>query len=75
MRIATEEFKARCLEAVHAVVDHCEEVLITEDGRPVAKLVPLKSADASPAFGRMKGTVTILGDIVEPTGESWDADE
>jgi hypothetical protein len=26
-------------------------------------------------FGRMKGTITILGDIVGPTGEKWEADE
>jgi len=26
-------------------------------------------------FGRMKGTVEILGDIVASTGEQWQADE
>lgn len=33
------------------------------------------AADNDPTFGRMKGTITILGDIIGPTGERWEADE
>jgi len=67
------KFKAQCLELMDEVRDrHCE-IVITKHGKPVAKLVPIdrKRPDI---FGCMKGTVTILGDIVGSMGEIWDAD-
>jgi prevent-host-death family protein len=71
--IPAGRFKAECLKLMDEVQDrHCE-IVITKRGKPVAKLVP--SEDKRPdIFGYMKGTVTILGDIVGPTGEIWDAD-
>jgi len=66
-------FKAQCLKLMDEVRDHHREIVITKRGKPVAKLVPFE--DKRPdIFGYMKGTVTILGDIVGPTGEIWDAD-
>jgi prevent-host-death family protein len=67
------KFKAQCLKLMDEVRDrHCE-IVITKRGKPVAKLVPFE--DKRPdIFGYMKGTVTILGDIVGPTGDIWDAD-
>ena len=71
--IAAGEFKARCLKLMDQVRDKHTEIVITKRGKPVAKLVPVE--DTVPdIFGRMKGTVTIHGDIVAPTGEQWDAD-
>jgi prevent-host-death family protein len=67
------KFKAQCLRLMDEVRErHCE-IVITKRGKPVAKLVPFE--DKRPdIFGYMKGTVTILGDIVGPTGDIWDAD-
>jgi prevent-host-death family protein len=66
-------FKARCLKLMDEVrVTHCE-IIITKRGKPVARLVPFEEKRPD-IFGYMKGTVTILGDIVGPTGEIWDAD-
>lgn len=48
------------------------QIVITKRGKPVARLMPL-AADMPDIFGRMKGTVEILGDIVSPTGEIWNA--
>jgi prevent-host-death family protein len=50
-----------------------QEILITKRGKPVARLVPVDSAPRE-IFGRMKGTIEILGDIVSPIGEIWDAE-
>ncbi|MCP5113273.1 MAG: type II toxin-antitoxin system Phd/YefM family antitoxin [bacterium] len=55
------------------VRDRRKEIIITKRGKPVAKLVPLDNEEVPEIFGRMKGTVTILGDIVGPTGEEWEA--
>ncbi len=67
------EFKARCLKLLDEVRDRRCEIVITKHGKPVAKLVPFEEKRPD-IFGYAKGTVTILGDIVGPTGEIWDAD-
>ena len=71
--VPASQFKARCLKLMDEVRDrHCE-IVITKRGKPVAKLVPFE--DKRPdIFGYAKGSVVILGDIVGPTGEIWDAD-
>lgn len=73
-QIAAGEFKAKCLHLLDEVQRSRKEIVITKRGRPVARLLP---ADENPpvVFGRMKGTITIKGDIVAPTGEAWEADE
>ena len=67
------QFKARCLKVMDDVQATREPVVITKNGRPVAKLVP---SDAPPRdiFGCMKGEVEIVGDIVSPSIplEDWD---
>jgi antitoxin (DNA-binding transcriptional repressor) of toxin-antitoxin stability system len=64
--IPAGEFKAKCLK----LLDEVQQ----KRGKPVARLVPL-AAELPDIFGRMKGTVEILGDIVSPTGEIWNADK
>jgi prevent-host-death family protein len=71
--IPAGRFKAQCLKLMDEVRDHHREIVITKRGKPVAKLVPVE--DKRPdIFGYAKGSLVILGDIVGPTGEIWDAD-
>ena len=72
MKISAGRFKAKCLKLMDEVRTRREEVVITKRGKPVARLVPCDEK-AAPIYGCMKGTVTILGDVVSPTGEKWDA--
>jgi prevent-host-death family protein len=73
-QIAAGEFKAKCLHLLDEVQQTRKEIVITKRGRAVARLLPVEEEVPS-IFGRMKGTITILGDIVGPTGETWEADE
>jgi prevent-host-death family protein len=77
-RIAAGEFKAHCLSLMDEVSAFGRSYVITKRGKPVAKLVPV---DAGPGpstsgFGALRGTVTILGDIVGPfeDHETWTHD-
>ena len=70
--IPAGEFKARCLQLMEEVRTTRRPIVITKRGQPVARLVPVDEAIPS-IFGRMRGTVTIHGDIVGPTGEEWNA--
>jgi prevent-host-death family protein len=72
--IAAGEFKAKCLHLLDEVQQSRKEIVITKRGRAVARLLPVEENLPS-LFGRMKGTGRILGDIVGPTGEKWEADE
>ena len=67
-------FKAKCLHLMDEVQKYHKEITITKFGKPVAKLVPIEEAKPKSAFGCMKGTVKIQGDIFS-TGEKWFADE
>jgi prevent-host-death family protein len=66
--IPAGEFKAKCLKLMDEVEKTGEELIITKRGKPIAKLVPANVAAERPRsiIGSMKGTVTILGDIVGP---------
>ncbi len=71
--VPASQFKAQCLKLMDEVRDRRCEIVITKRGKPVAKLVPVEDKQRD-IMGYMKGTVTILGDIVGPTGEIWDAE-
>lgn len=73
MEIAAGEFKAKCLRLMDEVAQTRESVIITKHGKPVAKLVPVDEAPASP-FGFLQGSVRFTGDVTAPTGDMWEAD-
>ena len=70
--ISAGEFKARCLALMDEVRDRGGEYVITKRGTPVAKLVPIR-VERRPLLGSMKGTVKVVGDIVDPLDEPWEA--
>ena len=70
--VGAAEFKANCLKIMDEVQRTREPVVVTKRGRPMVRLVPAEVARPR-LFGCMKGTVTILGDIVEPIDVEWNA--
>lgn len=60
------------LELMDQVRDRRIEIVITKRGKPVARLAPVGEPQRD-IVGCMRGTVAILGDIVGPTGEEWEA--
>ena len=63
--IKASEFKAKCLKLMDQVAETGETLVITKNGRPVAKLAPLSHAKRS-ILGLHKGQIEILGDIIAP---------
>jgi prevent-host-death family protein len=66
------EFKSRCLALMDEVRDQGGEYIITKRGVPVARLVPVR-IEPRRLRGSMTGTVRVLGDIVSPLTEPWEA--
>ena len=48
--------------------------MISKRGKPPVKTVPITDETLNSMFGYMKGTVTIHGNIVAPSGEVWSAE-
>ncbi|BBA34039.1 prevent-host-death family protein [Methylocaldum marinum] len=72
MKVTAAEFKAKCLKLMDEVSKTHEPIVITKRGKPIAKLMPIEEPSET-QFGYMKGTVTVLGDVVSPVDESWSA--
>ena len=71
--VSAANFKTNCLRLMDEVAQRRMPLIITKRGKPIAKLVPLDDKPID-IFGRMAGTIKICGDIIEPTGEVWEAD-
>jgi len=70
--IKAGEFKAKCLQLMDDVNKKHISIIITKHGKPVAKLVPVDLTPVS-AFGCLKGSVAINGDIIAPLDVSWES--
>ncbi len=66
------ECKAKFLGVLDEVAATHERVIVTKNGKPVAEIVPFVEKPKS-IIGALKGSVTIMGDLDEPTGEDWEA--
>jgi len=70
--IKASEFKARCLGLMDEVARTGQSMVITKNGKPVAMLAPYERKPATLA-GLHRGSIRILGDIVAPLDEPWEA--
>ena len=74
MNISAARFKAKCLKLIDEVAATRKPLIITKRGKPLAKLMPIQDETLTPLFGYMKGTVQILGDIVNVPHDAWAAE-
>lgn len=70
--IKASEFKAKCLKLMDEVSSTGEPVVITKNGVPVVRVVPVRSKPKT-LLGAMKGTITFIGDVESPIDVEWDA--
>jgi prevent-host-death family protein len=73
--MAAGKFKATCLAVMDEVQAKRETVVITKNGKPVAKLVPITTEGSDPLFGFYQGKLEIPGDVLSPvySEEEWEA--
>ena len=67
------ELQAQCLELVSEVAENGSEVVITEGGLPVSRLVPFRKKHEAP-FGRDRDIIKIHADIIEPIDTEREAE-
>ena len=73
--INASDFKARCSAILDRVQATGEPMLIMKRGRPIAELSPASQAYGGHPQTELKGTVTVVGDIVAPVlpEDHWDS--
>jgi prevent-host-death family protein len=74
--MAAGKFKAQCLAVLDEVKMKREEVVVTKNGKPYAKMVPLDEDDGDPLAVFRFGRGRIVGDIVSPAAslEDWESE-
>jgi prevent-host-death family protein len=69
-QIPAAKFKEHCLSLIDRVDE--EGIIITKRGKPVAKLIPIRTESAE-LIGKLKGRVKVKGNIFS-TGLKWRAE-
>jgi prevent-host-death family protein len=73
VRVAKSVFKPKAFEYFRLVENKRQEILITDHGRPVARIVPVGSGD-EPGLLALRGLVVKYTDPYEPVGsDDWEA--
>ena len=76
--VKATEFKAKCLKLMDEVAETGEEIVITKNGKPVAKLTPYRETPKperpKTLFGIDHGRLQIVGDIISPIEVEWEAE-
>ena len=70
--IKASEFKAKCLKLMDEVAVTGEDIIITKNGKAVAKLSAHREKPKT-LFGMDKGRIKIIGDIISPIDVEWEA--
>jgi prevent-host-death family protein len=73
--VAISEFKAHCLTLLEGVARTGEPILVTKRGKPLARVTPSGNTNALSPQDTLRGTVEILGDVLEPVAplSAWNA--
>ena len=69
------KFKAQCLALLDEVEDKREPIIVTKNGRAVARMVPMPLVEEDPIFGFYRGKLDIVGDVVSPLYSDDELDE
>lgn len=73
--MAAGKFKAQCLAVLDEVEAKREPVVVTKNGRPVARMMPMPLAGEDPIFGFYRGKLDILGDVMSPVHSDEEYEE
>ena len=70
--ISKSKLKSKLLEFLRSVESEGEEIVVTDRGRPVVKIIRYDSAPSTDElFGKMRNKVKYFEDVTTPTTEEW----
>ena len=72
--MSVTDFKAHCLEMLNQVAKTGQSILLTKRGKPAALISPPPAEQPKKwVLGQFRDKVKIVGDLVEPFDEPWEA--
>ena len=72
--VSKSKFKPKALEYFRHVEKTHQELIITDHGKPVLKIVPYSEDDPSTALKVLRNTIVKYEEPLEPVGEEdWEA--
>lgn len=72
VEVSKSVLKAKMLEYLRRVEETGEELVVTDNGRPVVKVIAIRAtSSAADAFGDVRGRVVYREDILAPTTDEW----
>lgn len=71
-RVSKSVLKAKMLEYFRRVEQTGEELIVTDNNRPVLKVVPIRHKQpAAQVFADVRGKVVYHEDVLTPTTDEW----
>jgi antitoxin (DNA-binding transcriptional repressor) of toxin-antitoxin stability system len=71
--ISKGKLKAKMLEIFRQLEASGEELIVTDQGKPVLKIIPIKKVTSvAEVFGDLQGKVSYLEDINAPSFSEWE---
>jgi prevent-host-death family protein len=74
MKISKSELKPRLFSYLRKVTETGKELVITERGKPVLKIIPISDSERDP-LSALRGMVQRYDDPLAPVGILWKAAE
>lgn len=72
IEVSNIALKARMLEYLRRVEETGEELIVTDNGRPVVKVIAIpRRIPAAEVFGDVRGRVVYREDPLAPTADEW----
>jgi prevent-host-death family protein len=72
MQVSKSQLKAMMLDYFRRVEETGEELVVTDNGRPVWKVVPIAAKrPIHEVFADLQGKAVVHGDIMEDTSDEW----
>ncbi len=72
--VGVAEFKAKATKLLPRVARTGRVLRVLKRGKVLVEVHPPRETAPEPFVGRIRGTVTELGDVLSPIGEAWEAD-
>jgi len=71
--VGVAEFKAKATKLLPRVARTGRVLRVLKRGKVLVEVHPAKPARLEPFVGRARGTATVIGDVLSPIADKWEA--
>lgn len=71
--VGVAEFKAKATKLLPRVARTGRVLRVLKRGKVLVEVHPPRPAEPEPFVGRARGTATVVGDVLSPIADDWEA--